>query len=68
MAAWQREVADYGDDYADDELYESETNDVVGSASQALSPLSQEERKLTQATERFCLLGPANAPTPRHKN
>src|ERR1035441_8754215 len=35
LAAWQREVADYDDDYADDDLYESETNDVVGSASQA---------------------------------
>ena len=53
VAAWQREVADYDDDYADDDLYESETNDVVGSASQALSPLSQEERKLLKQLSDF---------------
>jgi superfamily II DNA or RNA helicase len=53
LAAWQREVADYDDDYADDDLYESETNDVVGSASQALSPLSQEERKLLKQLSDF---------------
>jgi superfamily II DNA or RNA helicase len=46
VATWQREVAAYGDDYADDDQYESQTGDAVGSASQALSPLSQEERKL----------------------
>jgi superfamily II DNA or RNA helicase len=53
VAVWQREVADYDDDYADDDLYESETNDVVGSASQALSPLSQEERKLLKQLNEF---------------
>src|ERR1019366_5050895 len=46
VATWQRELADYGEDYADDDQYEPETGDAVGSASQALSPLSQEERKL----------------------
>jgi hypothetical protein len=46
VGSWQRELADYGDDYADDDQYESETGDAVGSASHALSPLSQEERKL----------------------
>jgi superfamily II DNA or RNA helicase len=53
LRAWQREVADYDDDYADDDVYESETNDVVGSASQALSPLSQEERKLLKQLSDF---------------
>jgi SNF2 family DNA or RNA helicase len=46
VTTWQREVAAYGDDYADDDQYESETGDAVGSASQALSPLSQQERNL----------------------
>lgn len=53
VATWQREVADYGDDYADDDQYESETGDAVGSASQALSPLSQEERKLLKQLSDF---------------
>jgi SNF2 family DNA or RNA helicase len=46
LAGWQRDVADYSDDYADDDVYESETSEVVSTASQALSPLSQEECKL----------------------
>jgi hypothetical protein len=50
---WQREVADYGDDYADDDQYESETSEVVSSASQALSPLSQEERNLLKKLSDF---------------
>jgi len=53
VATWQREVADYGDDYADDEEYEADTSDTVGSASQALSPLSQEERKLLRQLSEF---------------
>jgi superfamily II DNA or RNA helicase len=53
VATWQRELADYGEDYADDDQYESETGDVVGSASQALSPLYQEERKLLKQLTDF---------------
>ncbi len=55
VATWQREVADYGDDYADDDQYESETGDAVGSASQALSPLSQEERRLLKQLGDFAV-------------
>ncbi len=43
---WQRDVSDYEDDYADDEQYETETNEVVGSATEALSGLTQDEKKL----------------------
>jgi len=53
---WQREVADYSDDYADDDQYESETDDAVGSASQALSSLSQEERKLLRQLSDFAAI------------
>src|ERR1039458_6089637 len=53
VGSWQRELADYGDDYPDADQYESETGDVVGSASQALSPLSQEERKLLKRLTDF---------------
>jgi len=41
-----REIEDFSDDYADDEEYEAETSEVVGSASQALSPIRAEERIL----------------------
>jgi superfamily II DNA or RNA helicase len=53
QTGWQRDVAYYGDDYSDDELYESETSDVVSSASQALSPLSQDERRLLKQLSEF---------------
>ena len=45
-AALRREIEDFGDDYADDELYELEAGEVMSSASQALSPLSAAEQAL----------------------
>jgi superfamily II DNA or RNA helicase len=53
VASWQRELADYGEDYADDDQYELETGDAVGSASQALSPSSLDERKLLKQLSDF---------------
>lgn len=41
-----RDIADFTDDYADDEEYESETGEVVSSVSRILSPLSIEEKSL----------------------
>lgn len=41
-----RDIEDFSDDYADDEEYEAETGEVVSSVSQALSPLSAEEKAL----------------------
>lgn len=41
-----RDIDEFGDDYADDEEYEFESGEVIGSASQALSPLSPEEKGL----------------------
>lgn len=46
MSSWQRDVSEYDDDFADDDEYETETNEVVASASQALPALTQDERKL----------------------
>ncbi|HEY2168331.1 MAG TPA: DISARM system SNF2-like helicase DrmD, partial [Candidatus Angelobacter sp.] len=46
LTGWQRDVNDYSDDYADDDQYESATEEVVGTASQAIATLSQEERDL----------------------
>jgi superfamily II DNA or RNA helicase len=45
-AAVARDIEDFSDDYADDEAYELETGEVVGSVSQALSPISAEEQAL----------------------
>ncbi|MBB5329436.1 DISARM system SNF2-like helicase DrmD [Tunturiibacter gelidoferens] len=45
-ASYARDIADYGDDYDDDEEYEAQMGEVMGSASQALSPVSAEERGL----------------------
>ncbi|MFL6314975.1 MAG: DISARM system SNF2-like helicase DrmD [Terriglobales bacterium] len=53
LAGWQRDVADFSDDYADDELYESEAGEVVSTASQVLSPLSQDERALLKELSDF---------------
>lgn len=41
-----RDIQNFSDDYADDEEYEAETGEVVSSVSQALSPISTEEREL----------------------
>ena len=45
-SSYARDLDDYGDDYADDEEYEAQIGEVMGSASQALSPISTEERNL----------------------
>ena len=52
-AAANREIDNYDDDYADDELYEAETGEVVASASQALSPISNDERVLLKRLREF---------------
>jgi ERCC4-related helicase len=44
---------DYGDDYADDEEYETQIGEVMGSASQALSPISAEERNLLKQLSEY---------------
>ena len=41
-----RDIDEYSDDYADDAEYEAETAEVVGSVSQTLSPLADNERVL----------------------
>jgi superfamily II DNA or RNA helicase len=46
LASYAREMNDYDDDYADDEEYEAQIGEVMGAASQTLSPLSSEERNL----------------------
>jgi SNF2 family DNA or RNA helicase len=43
-----QDIADFSDDYADDEEYEQETGEVISSVSQVLSPLSTEEHTLLQ--------------------
>ncbi len=48
-----REIEDFSDDYADDEAYETETGEVVGSVSQALSPISTEEKALLRQLSEF---------------
>lgn len=45
-AAISRDIEDFDDDYADDQEYEEQTSEVVGTVSQALSPLTGEERGL----------------------
>jgi superfamily II DNA or RNA helicase len=49
----QREFDDYEEDFSDDDQYENETTDVVASASQALSPLRDEEQKLLKQLGQF---------------
>lgn len=46
VAAASRDIADFYDDYADDEEYEIETGEVVAAVSQALSPLAADEQAL----------------------
>ena len=41
-----RDIADFDEDYADDEDYETETGEIIAVASQALSPLSAEAQAL----------------------
>ncbi|NOV30046.1 DISARM system SNF2-like helicase DrmD [Methylomonas sp. ZR1] len=41
-----RDIADFSDDYADDDEYELETGEVVSSVSQSLSALTSEEKSL----------------------
>lgn len=41
-----RDIADFSDDYADDDEYELETGEVVSSVSQSLSALTAEEQSL----------------------
>jgi SNF2 family DNA or RNA helicase len=48
-----RDIEDFSDDYADDEEYEAETGEVVGSASQVLSPLSFREKGLLKQLSEF---------------
>jgi hypothetical protein len=48
-----REIEDFSDDYADDEAYEVETGEVVSAVSQALSPISTEEKALLRELSEF---------------
>jgi superfamily II DNA or RNA helicase len=48
-----RDIEDFSDDYADDEEYEAETREVVGSVSQALSPISAEEKALLRQLSEY---------------
>lgn len=48
-----REIEEFSDDYADDEEYETETGEVVGSVSQVLSPISTEEKGLLRQLSEF---------------
>lgn len=49
----RRDIADFVDDYADDDEYETEAGEVVGSVSQTLSPLSAEEQALLRQLSEF---------------
>lgn len=48
-----RDIEDFSDDYADDEEYEAETGEVVSSVSQALSPISTEEKALLRQLSEY---------------
>lgn len=48
-----RDIEEFSDDYADDEEYETETGEVVGTASQTLSPISAEEKALLRHLSEF---------------
>lgn len=52
-ASAYREIEDFSDDYADDDEYELETGEVVSTVSQALSPLSADERGLLQVLSEY---------------
>jgi superfamily II DNA or RNA helicase len=48
-----RDIADFADDYADDDEYETETDEVVGSVSQTLSPVSGDEKALLRQLREY---------------
>lgn len=48
-----RDIEDFSDDYADDEEYEAQTGEVVGSVSQTLSPISVEEKALLRQLSEY---------------
>lgn len=53
MNTANRDIEDFSDDYANDEEYEAETAEVVASVSQALSPLSADEKGLLRQLSEF---------------
>lgn len=55
MNTVNRDIEDFSDDYADDEEYETETGEVVASVSQALSPLSADEKGLLKQLSEFAV-------------
>lgn len=59
-----REIQNWSDDYADDDEYESETEEIVSSISESMSAISEEETALLQRLREFA----ENAPrTPDSK-
>jgi superfamily II DNA or RNA helicase len=52
-ANFRRDIDSYEDDYADDEEYEAQIGEAVGSASQALSAVSIEERTLLNQLSQY---------------
>jgi Helicase conserved C-terminal domain len=48
-----RDIEDFSDDYADDDEYEAETGEVISSVSQALSPISVEEKALLRQLREY---------------
>jgi hypothetical protein len=48
-----RDIEDFSDDYADDDEYEAQTGEVVSSVSQALSPISAEEKVLLRQLSEY---------------
>ena len=48
-----RDIEDFSDDYADDDEYEAQTGEVVSSVSQALSPVSAEEKVLLRQLSEY---------------
>jgi superfamily II DNA or RNA helicase len=53
VANYLRDIDTYEDDYADDEAYEAQIGEAMGSASQALSPVSSEERRLLKQLSEY---------------
>ena len=48
-----RDIEDFSDDYADDEEYETETGELIGSISQGLSPASDTEKLLLRQLSEY---------------
>ena len=48
-----RDIEDFSDDYADDDQYEVETDEVVSSVSQSLSPVSSDEKALLRELSEY---------------